>query len=113
MEWQPIETAPKDGTKIDIWCIDADGAGWREPNAYYVKNQPYDEVVFDDKLGYVTWRSLGARRDGWWAPNHDYDGMDGFCDCPEFFNKHPKQMKLVFIKATHWMPLPTPPKEKP
>lgn len=30
MNWQPIETAPKDGTPIDIWC-----AGFRYCNAYW------------------------------------------------------------------------------
>ena len=26
MEWQPIETAPRDGRKFDAWCIRREGA---------------------------------------------------------------------------------------
>lgn len=52
--WQPIETAPKNGTDIDIW-VPVDG-GFRVADAY--------------------WRGDQNRGD-WWAPNYDYDGCDG------------------------------------
>lgn len=36
MEWQPIETAPKDGTFIDVWCSGLHNpAGARETDAYW------------------------------------------------------------------------------
>jgi hypothetical protein len=40
MEWQPIESAPKDGTPVDIWC-----AGFRYTDAYWgrVANEWLDE----------------------------------------------------------------------
>jgi hypothetical protein len=65
--WQPIESAPKDGTRIDVF---AEGRRW--PDSYW---------------------SGGPKRGCWWAPNWDYDGMDG----------------PTCLAPTHWMPIPPPP----
>jgi hypothetical protein len=94
-EWQPIETAPMDGTKIDIWVADQDGDGRREADAYWVKDRavdPYD--------------STKGCRDGWWAPNHDYDGADGWAMHRPYTDRTGKE---YFERATHWMPRPPPP----
>lgn len=40
-EWKPIETAPKDGTKIDLWV-----RGKRIPDAYWIKSS--DDPEFAD-----------------------------------------------------------------
>ena len=34
MEWQPISTAPLDGTEFDVWCPEP-GGGYRVANAYW------------------------------------------------------------------------------
>ena len=36
MEWQPIETAPKDGRRVDLWLSSPDGVEqWRETNCWW------------------------------------------------------------------------------
>lgn len=36
--WHPIDTAPKDGTEIDLWLVDETGDGCRKPDCYWCEN---------------------------------------------------------------------------
>jgi hypothetical protein len=36
MDWQPISTAPKDGTRVDLWLSSSDGVDqWRETDCWW------------------------------------------------------------------------------
>jgi hypothetical protein len=74
-EWQPIETAPKDGSDILLWC----------PNM--IKSDPAGALV-----GHWYKDSHNPR---WHISN--VCGWEWECD-------------LNYEKATHWQPLPEPPK---
>lgn len=76
MGWQPIETAPKDGTEVLVygqWAGEIGGKG--------------DFGMFAATYG-------GPGRE---YPAHEWDvvGVDGYS---------------AWVRATHWMPLPAPPK---
>jgi hypothetical protein len=79
--WQPIETAPKDGTDIivgydfaTVWIVHA--AFWRQ---------------VDDNLRALDWTDEDT---GWWS----------------YINGSVTQEQLDGPRApTHWMPLPDPP----
>jgi hypothetical protein len=86
--WQPIETAPKDGTYIDVWAVPfsiragkliPNGDGDRITKVYWA--QPYygDDRKWDDQ--WVHW-------EGPW--------------------REPIETETYSI--THWMPIPEPPK---
>jgi hypothetical protein len=95
-EWQPIETAPKDGTPVFLLSahqtIDAGVNGvWENPPRAYIGVWNPDGDSWTDELGNLdpangeictltvtgTWSSGG----GWFQPN----------------------------EVTHWQPLPAPP----
>lgn len=79
-EWYPIECAPKDGTRIDVWK-----AG-----------------EFPGRIADVEWREP---TDGeWWVHGGDtIETPDAtWCDCFGPLSK--------FEKPTHWMPVPEGPR---
>lgn len=73
-EWQPIETAPKDGTPVDLWIQIYETRGYRATGCEYRDSewQHYSLPEFGHsiELCHVDWQHL----------------------------------------ATHWMPMPEPPK---
>jgi hypothetical protein len=82
IEWQPIETAPKDGSAVLLsWAIDADGNVIR-----------WDEDLTTASIFVaVAWWCCHRC---WWrvAAETPYDDSSGLGFAP-----------------THWMPLPLPP----
>jgi hypothetical protein len=86
-DWQPIETAPKDGTLVDLW---SSAACRRVVNARWQQGRDVDPRCAPEGV----WHHLEAT--GWRLPS-DTDG----CGC------------LIEDQFTHWMLLPNPPQVKP
>lgn len=83
MNWQPIETAPKDGTEILVY-VRGDSLF---PTAAAYKSARY----FDKEYGDPDYME-----EGWyWAFGYPSDFHEGT------------------IEPTHWMPMPEPPIAKP
>lgn len=87
MEWQPIESAPKDGTYVDLWCIAQSTFDGKEYQ-YRVTDARFDvpeECYFP-----------GDQIAQWISEDFVCDGLG---EAP------------IRAFATHWMPLPEPPKD--
>lgn len=83
MKWQPIETAPKDGTRVDLW-VTYSGDERNQPAAY--------------RETCCEWRIDKYGRGPFWCRySEDYEdgGWTEIDDTP-----------------THWMPPPEPPEIK-
>jgi len=86
-EWQPIETAPRDGTRILLYCAYTDApddertrVGWWNWVDICGFGYEDDEHMPDPCFMDATTRAHNAEYGGYW-------------DAPEY-------------PATHWMPLP-------
>jgi len=85
-DWQPIETAPKDGTRIII-CSNGmvfEGKVWK---FYETEKNWIGEVIWWDSGWYMD------QVEGWMVAN-----------CDEEYG--------VLLEASHWMPLPPPPQRE-
>jgi hypothetical protein len=83
-EWQPIETAPKDGTVIDLW-VDGEFAG-RRASCYWGK----------------PWHDCGEH--GRYCDSEWHDLDNGWVD-----DLNMPLRSLDDREPTHWMPLPAAP----
>ena len=83
--WQPIETAPKDGTDILV--------GWWSAGVWFVRNAWWDDG-FDIELG-----AIDPAGEGWWYPN---TSVGTYKVCRE---------NNAVDGPQYWMPMPGPPAE--
>jgi hypothetical protein len=96
-QWRPIETAPRDGTPLLLYCPGV--TSWNR------KIGMPDIVVglWEDKLGSIsfdggkTWHS-----GGWFSDIGDVD--QGYESTGAYFEHE-------WLRPTHWMPLPAGPEE--
>ncbi|MDI6653736.1 DUF551 domain-containing protein [Gluconobacter japonicus] len=84
--WQPIESAPKDGTYVDLWVINCDDEGQRFSGAFF---GPIPH----------TCGEAGQYCDC--CPEEGDCWIDGIFD------------ERISGRITHWMPLPLPPEPMP
>lgn len=91
-KWQPIETAPEDGTPVDLWVS--------IPHAPLEGRRVTDALWLDGK-----WRE-------WIEYDDQFDGeLDGCPDAQKWFAQvgWTAAIETSACSATHWMPIPAPP----
>lgn len=61
MDWQPIETAPRDGTKVDLWVVHSDGQH-RHPDCIYMDAQTEDgqDIGWTVQMGFAVYGLNGT-----------------------------------------------------
>ena len=86
-EWQPIDTAPRDGTPFLLYCPGVND---------------WNRIVGMPEIIVGLWHTkLDTRGPGWFGDLGDVD--QGYESTVAYFVRE-------YLSPTHWMPLPEPPK---
>ncbi|MGV6816142.1 MAG: hypothetical protein ACWA44_02595 [Thiotrichales bacterium] len=86
-DWQPIETAPKDGTEILVWNAELKERKWYEEGKVMLVSWGVDILHYPGAKPNWTWCVPGSHQD-----------EQGGCETAN--------------RATHWMPVPGGPNSK-
>lgn len=101
--WRPISSAPRDGTRVDLWLVNHRGEGRRVTDAHWNENGQTR-----------TWRDgkwIDVDASCWYGFNRrfNYEDVESSCEIQRVFVDHPRVMGWMFDVATHWMPRPDAP----
>lgn len=91
LDWRPIESAPKDGTLVDLWIVGStDDVDFYAADACEIKGKP----LRHGRATGMRWQHRPPNPANWYP----MDGL-GYPLSPN-------------VMATHYRPLPAPPREK-
>jgi hypothetical protein len=95
--WQPIETAPRDGSRVLLSYQNA-MKKWRRVIAFYAPKLSIEQDYDGD-----GWCDYDEANDRFFLP-------EGWHECIDNWDDY-SSVAIVGVKPTHWMPLPPPPAE--
>jgi hypothetical protein len=96
--WQPIETAPRDGTAILGWCVHA-------ADPYYDGDRLTIYAAHTEGLSHAADGPVVVE---WGGAFDDSTWESPGCSLPDWWFQRGSEFEVT-ANPTHWMPIPPPP----